>query len=414
MGKNKKSKGKASPSVVTPPPNFKTTIQDMCKDLSNTFPEYANLWSQWCLEEDAIPEGVWTDLFQYCLRVFPERFFDILYKNEDMFGTESTVSTTFLPGVDFKVLYNLDGVTDGTKTSIWNYLQLILFTVVGSVRDKSHFGETGNIFDGINETDLFEKITETMQNMSAFFGEDGDSTNEEGHEKTTETPPQEGYSMPKMPDIKAIHEHLQGLFDGKIGKMARELAESISGDLSSILGDEAKDVKSNQDVLKILMKNPARIQQLIKLIGEKVKDKLNSGEVDQDQMMKEAVDILSKFKDMGGGGGMDGLKQMFEQMGMGGAIPKGARMDMSKLDRMTSFQRTKERLKKRAMEKQAAAAALAVLSQQQQAQQQPQAITNDHMSEAELDALSKQFGLDLKEDVSSKPTKSGGKKKSKK
>jgi hypothetical protein len=111
---------------------------------------------------------------------------------------------------------------------------------------------------------------------------------------------------------------------------------------------------------------------------------------------------------------MDGLKQMFEQMGMGGAIPKGARMDMSKLDRMTSFQRTKERLKKRAMEKQAAAAALAVLSQQQQAQQQPQAITNDHMSEAELDALSKQFGLDLKEDVSSKPTKSGGKKKSKK
>lgn len=264
-----------------------------------------------------------------------------------------------------------------------------------------------------------------MQNMSAFFGEtdmsmndtttpDDSKNNGSMNDSQSNADEPSSSAFPKLPDIKTIHEHLQGLFDGKIGKMARELAESISGDLSSILGEDAKNVKTNQDILKLLMKNPARIQQLIKLIGEKVKDKLNSGEVDQDQMMKEAVDILSKFKDMGGG--MDGMKQMFQQMGVN--MPKGARMDTSKLERMTSFQKTKERLKKRALEKQAMNQ-LAILSKQQESKHQENvnlSHSNDHMSQVELEAISKQFGLDLTENVSKPTDKTGAKtnKKSKK
>ena len=38
-----------------------------------------------------------------------------------------------------------------------------------------------------------------------------------------------------MPNMENIHEHLKGLFDGKNGKLAKELAEEIQGDLSNMV-----------------------------------------------------------------------------------------------------------------------------------------------------------------------------------
>jgi hypothetical protein len=56
---------------------------DFINDLNHTFPEYKSLW--WVYSEDTTKEG-WVDLYNYCLTVYPERFFDnllfILYFNE--------------------------------------------------------------------------------------------------------------------------------------------------------------------------------------------------------------------------------------------------------------------------------------------------------------------------------------------
>ena len=105
--------------------NFKPIIVDLVNDLTTTFPEYSELWRDTAAGEIDV-------LYQYCLTVYPERFFDILYQNMDIFGKESVVNTMFLPGVDFKILFNCDGVTDSTKKTLWKYLQLILFNVLGS------------------------------------------------------------------------------------------------------------------------------------------------------------------------------------------------------------------------------------------------------------------------------------------
>ena len=107
-------------------------------------------------------------LFDYCLTIYPERFFDILYQNE-IFESDSDSNTFFLPSVDFKILFNSEGVSEQTKQTIWKYLQLILFSVVGNVKDKNVFGDTANLFEGINENDLEEKMKETMDNIGDFF-----------------------------------------------------------------------------------------------------------------------------------------------------------------------------------------------------------------------------------------------------
>jgi hypothetical protein len=427
---NKKSKkaatsnttSSASPSV---PDNFQKILTDMCADLTRTFPEYASAWAKWLPDNmsSMSPEEQQQEIqyvFEYCLTVFPERFFDILYKNEDLFKPENTMNTQFLPGVEFKALFQCEGVSENTCSVMWNYLQLILFTILGSVQDKKRFGETGNMFDGIDESDLFAKLSDTMNNMSSFFQnmgtEEEDAEGDDNHTSTKTQgktgdesdrqeiplPPQTGAGMP---NIKEIHEHLKGLFDGKIGALAKELAEDITGDFSSILGEDAKDIKSTQDVIQQLMRNPAKISQLIKTIGDKLKTKLSSGEVSQDELMKEATELLGKMKDMGGG--MDQFKDLFKNMGV--PMPKNAKIDVNALSRMTQQQSTRERLKKR-MEQKKAAQTEAIMqmatrmAQQQQAQQQ---------TPPDLESLSRELGLDLnsKEGIS---TPSVDKKKKKK
>ena len=69
----------------------------------------------------------------------------------------------------FKYLYNCEGVSENTKKVLWKYLQLMLFTIVGNIEDKSTFGDTMNIFEGLDENILKEKLEETMTNISGVF-----------------------------------------------------------------------------------------------------------------------------------------------------------------------------------------------------------------------------------------------------
>ena len=149
------------------PENFQKIITDMTSDFTTTFPEFSFMWSKWRVDTRTEAEVIY--LYEYVLSVYPERFFDILYQKESIFILDSEVNTFFLPNFDFKLLFNCEGVSNNTRKVMWNYLQLILFTILGSVQDKSRFGDTGNIFDTVNEKELLDKLTETMSNMSDFF-----------------------------------------------------------------------------------------------------------------------------------------------------------------------------------------------------------------------------------------------------
>lgn len=420
QNKNKKSKkenkqGAAPQTPIEVPEEFSKIIFDMCNDLTGTFPEYAQKWEKYTkayqetLDEETQKQNM-KQLYNYCLGVFPERFFDILYKNQDIFKPDSQINTKFLPDVDFRTLFLCDGVSENTQNVMWNYLQLLLFTIIGGIQDKSRFGDTKNIFDGINENDLFEKLSETMESMTSFFqemesaadfmggsqdqtesntAEDATKESGEDEEDQDEADPEKetGFKFPKfpkIPDIKELHAHLKSLFDGKIGSLAKELAEEITGDLSSLLGEDMKDVKTTKDVLQFLMKDPKKITGIIQKISEKLKHKMSSGEISQEELMKEATDLLSKMKDMGGG--MDQFKDMFKNMGI--PMPKNAKIDMNALNRMTSHQSMRERLKKRMMEKkQAQQEAIMKMAASMQAQK-----------ESPIDdivQLSQQLGLNL-------------------
>jgi hypothetical protein len=308
------------------PENFRSTIVDMTNDLTTTFPEYAFLWSKWKNSETT----QMSELYKHCLGVFPERFFDILYQNEDIFKPDDETNTVFLPNVDFKLLFNCSGVSDTTKKTIWKYLQLVLFITVGSIEDKSKFGDSANLFDGIDEKVLQDKLEETMSGISDFFK---NMEKETGNETETGT---------ELPNVDDIHSHLKGIFDGKIGKLAKEMAEEISGEFVDLVGDVADGENTTQDVIKKLMKNPKKMMGLVKTVGDKLTTKMDSGEISKDDIMKEAGDILGKMKEMGGGEQLSELLKTFA-----GGMGKNMKVDMNAINRMTAQSETKDRLKKK-------------------------------------------------------------------
>jgi len=360
-----KSSDKSEPLVFEPPAvpeNFANLIVDFTRDLSSTFPEYASMWQQWTTLE--MPEAEVRHLFDYCLSVYPERFFDILYQNEDIFKPDSEANTLFLPGVEFKQLYNCENVSENTRKAIWKYLQVIMLAAVNAVKDKTGFGDAMNMFDGIDEADLQSKLAETISGIGEFFkNTDSDSDVEDvpidGEEPLPRTMPDfaKTFDFEKMagsmPDAESLHGHLKGLFDGKIGTLAKEMAEEISKDFEDILGGEGANINSTQDVLKHMMKNPKKIMDLMKTVGAKLNTKMDSGEISKDDLMKEATEWISKMKDMGGS---DQLNALFKNMtkNMGG-LGKNMKIDENALNRLTKAQSTKDRMRNRLAQRKAAA-----------------------------------------------------------
>jgi len=325
---------------LTPPEEFYKIINDFTADILITFPEYSGIIARWWnrpsdnVEESKRKETLFV--FRHCVNKFPERFFDILYKNVEIFSPSSELSTDFLPGIVFSQLWNLD-ISDNTKETIWKYLQLILFSVIGSVHSSSELGDTAKLFEAINEEELKKKLEETLEGMQNLFDASGSPVN--GMDASFS-----GINMENMPNAEQLHEHINSMMGGKLGKLAMELAEETAKDLNLDM-DNTGDAK---DVFQKLFKNPGKMMNMVKNIGSKIDEKIKSGEIKESELMEEGMELLNKMKNMPG---MGDMQKMFSQMGIPG-LGKGAKINMgameAQLNRNMKTAKMKERIRAKA------------------------------------------------------------------
>ena len=318
------------------PEDFPKLIYDLINDILFTFPEYKDGLDNDLhkIKEQQDSESI-KNIYEHFKKVLPERFFDILYKNEDMFQKED-VNTEFLPGIDFKNIWKED-ISTKTKDTIWKYLQLILFTVIGKVDSQDSFGDTAKLFEAINEDELKDKLEETMKNLHNMMGNDGD-------EDIIDV---SGIDMENLPRPEQIQDHINGLLDGKLGNLAKEIAEETAEELNL----NTENAQSVNDVFKQLFKNPGKLMGLVKNVGGKLDSKIKSGEINESEIMKEASDLLSKMKDMPG---MGDIQSMMRQMGLN--LGKGQKVDFGamqgKLNQNIKVEQMKERIRQKTMQKQ--------------------------------------------------------------
>jgi hypothetical protein len=287
------------------PPDFNRVIKDFIRDIVHTYPELEST-----LQEDVLrihmneltsmtPElqGSFMVVYEHVLRILPTKFFDILYEKAEVFQEPCL----FLPGIDFKQLW-IENITEKTKNSIWKYLKLVLLMIIGNGKQDS------TMFDNVNMEDLKSKIDDTLKDIHSFFDKS------------------------EIPNTDEMKEHLDGLMQGKIGKLAKEIAEESIGD-------------NADDAFKTMFKDPSKMVGLMHNIGDKIDKKIKSGDLKESELMAEAVEMLSKMKTMPG---MKNFEQMFNKF--------GGKMDINamqnQLNTKLNQSKTKERLQSKLKEKQ--------------------------------------------------------------
>ena len=287
----------------TIPEEFKKVVKDFYRDILTTFPE--------CKEKLGpseisflTEEGDALILYSYCKKVYPERFFDILYQNTDIFNNDE-INTKFLPNIEFKNLWKED-ISDKTRDVIWKYLQLILFSVSNGLKDGESFGDTAKLFEAINEEDLKNKLEETMKEMNEMFQ---DASNNIFQGLSGETFDMSGINMEDMPNPEEMQDHINGLLGGKLGRLAHEIAEETASELNVDM-DDASNVS---DVFQKLFKNPGKLMNMVKKVGSKLDSKLKSGEIKESELMEEASELMEKMKNMPG---MKNMDKILGKMGL--------------------------------------------------------------------------------------------------
>ena len=145
----------------TLPTNFRTLVADFVNDLTRVFPEYDIHWRKYA--DPDISDNELHILLDHCSKVYPERFFDILYQNEELFINKE--NSELLPNIYFCELYNDSIVTSNIKETIWKYLQCILFSIVPNIQDKDSFGINNKLFEVINREEFKNKLENNMLNI---------------------------------------------------------------------------------------------------------------------------------------------------------------------------------------------------------------------------------------------------------
>ena len=199
--------------------------------------------------------------------------------------------------------------------------------------------------------------------MHSLFGEN--KKNKEGEEEDDEKAESEGINLEDLPNPSDIHEHVSNMMNGKLGKLAREIAEETAADLDINM----ENAESIGDVFKRLMHNPTKLMGLVKNVGTKLDEKMKSGDVKESELLAEASEMMKKMKNMPG---MGDLQSMLSKMGMNAGKGSG-KVDVnamqSNLDQKLKKAKNNERLLRKMNENKAAilkAQAMALAQQQQQ------------------------------------------------
>jgi len=307
--------------VISECKDFFKVVQDFIPDLLHTFPEYKETLDPTIifilsLDLDMLGEREFTDeelnrvreLLDYCNQVYPPRFFDIIYQNEEIF-TQEDVDCRFIPNIDFKDLWK-QKISENTRSILWKYLQLITFSIVFIMKDQKDFGDTAKMFEAIDEDTLKTKLEETLESMKDIF------QTTEGDDISMN---QSDISL-NLPKVDEIHEHINTIMNGKIGLLAKEIGDEAMKDLDLDMNNQS----SIEGVMKTMFKNPNKLMKIFNTVSTKLQDKINSGEIDEKELMKEATDMMGKMKSMPM---MNNIEEIMKQMG--GMKGAGGKVDMS-------------------------------------------------------------------------------------
>ena len=251
-------------------------FSDFIRDLSKVFPEIKN--SLYRNYEDCLVDGPKTLCDFPKVKRFLELIGDyekyIVDKNLEFFDLE----VEFLEEIQFNRLWE-KSISNKTRESIWKYFQT--FQLISINLKSSEALNAALEGDKIDKSSL--KDIKKMQKLS--------------EDVQSKAKSQEGENE--------LDQMLGGLMDSGIGDIAKEVAQSL--DVESMFG--SVDENSNPMELMAQLMNPDKMGAIFNNINSVMEKKMESGELTQDGLKREAEGMMGQMGDN------PMFKNMMQQMG---------------------------------------------------------------------------------------------------
>ena len=242
-------------------------FSDFIRDLSKVFPEIkSSLYRNY---EDCLVDG------SKCLSDFPKvkRFLEligdyekfIVDKNLEFFDLE----VEFLEEISFKRLWE-KSISNKTRESIWKYLQT--FQLI-SINLKSS-EDLKNVLNG-EDIKIEKDVAKDLKKMKKLSEDVQKKSNPEGLG--------EGENE--------LDQMLGGLMNSGIGDIAKEVAENL--DVESMFGN----VNENSNPMELMsqLMNPEKMGAIFNNINSVMEKKMGTGELSQDDLKREAENMMGKM-----------------------------------------------------------------------------------------------------------------------
>lgn len=256
--------------------HFNHYLKLFVQNIMTTFSEYEEVLSEYykpLLDNDRCNDDKYVKRFMRKMKDYKN---EIANKDDSIFNETLCV----LKNVDFKMLWESEELSESNRNKIWEYLQT-LFVLGDTIVSTSN------------------KVKELLENLN------------EG----TSNPDQDEAIKKMIENLNNVEEGAQGPFNeeflknSSIGQLASELSEEFNP--QEFLGN--LDENANPaDLMKNFMsgENSMNFMNLFEKIGSKIKNKVESGEFNHENLLQDAQNMMGNLQNSGLGDLMSNLTEV--------------------------------------------------------------------------------------------------------
>lgn len=222
---------------------------------------------------------------------------------------------------NLKFLDLISNLSQNNKDVIWEYLHSLYAFSINSKHVKENFC-SGEVVTNIESSDVkdtslkeirtaIDNFPEFVTNMVSWKRDRKDQN--EFEEKSSKSSNKKSGTF----DEKAFE-------NSSLAKIAKEISDEINPEEILNLGGDMKNMDDPMKLLQSLLSGDQSngIGKLMTTVVDKLKNKMDSGEMNQEDLLKESMSMFTSMGGGGGGGGgpdMAGMMKMMQGMqGLGG------------------------------------------------------------------------------------------------
>lgn len=266
--------------------DFYSQFDNFVGDIIRSIPEYI-------VEGQKVKESLKDNINEYkshfvsCIK---GNFLEISDQKEEFFTENAGPGKTdLIKGLDIAPYWS--EFSDNTKTTVWKYIQILMLCCHLESKDNKPVSVSA---DG-SETEGNTQNDEKAREIESFVDFMNTQLDPEVIKKMMRN-----LKEKNAENDKETSGFLNSIMNSKIGGLAKEIAESIGeDDLKETLGiSENMKLNNPMDLIgKLTSKDGnSKMMKLMSKIGGAIQSKMKSGDLNHQDLMAEAIGMMSKVK----------------------------------------------------------------------------------------------------------------------